>query len=279
MNILDSTTLASYLEEELIEKTKAFKEQIKLTSIMVGQDLGSKSYDRSLMKICDKVGFSYECLYFDKNISQEKLILEIEKLNKSESIHGILIFQPLPKHIDSEAVFRSLDKAKDVDGINEYNFLSLYKNNKYKNVPATALAIWRYLKSIVDLKGRDILIINRSMVIGLPLFHLLLNENATVTIAHSKSQNIEDQMESKDIIISAVGRSKIFVPKKLRDGAIILDVGISKNSLGKYCGDVDTAYIENERFYYMPPFKGIGNITSLEILNSTYENFRSINGK
>ena len=259
----------NYLKNLLKESGK----KAKLLTIRVGEDLGAISYEKSLIKHCQNLGLEIETIILQENIEEEKVISCIDRANEDESVNGILIFQPMLGDYDKDYVLQRIDAKKDVDGITFDNKSKILELKDKRNIPATASAIHHFIKSeLEDITGKDILIINRSHIIGIPLFFLLEKDNATVTVAHSRSKNIEGLMKGKDIIITAVGKSEIFKPDELKEGAIIIDMGISQNAQGKYTGDMDLETIKDKNIGYMPSIGGIGKITRTIIIENTIIN-------
>ncbi len=256
----------NYLKNLLKESGK----KAKLLTIRVGEDLGAISYEKSLIKHCQNLGLEIETIILQENIEEEKVISCIDRANEDESVNGILIFQPMLGDYDKDYVLQRIDAKKDVDGITFDNKSKILELKDKRNIPATASAIHHFIKSeLEDITGKDVLIINRSHIIGIPLFFLLEKDNATVTVAHSRSKNIEGLMKDKDIIITAVGKSEIFKPDELKEGAIIIDMGISQNAQGKYTGDMDLESIKDKNIGYMPSIGGIGKITRNIIIENT----------
>lgn len=259
----------NYLKNLLKESGK----KAKLLTIRVGEDLGAISYEKSLIKHCQNLGLEIETIILQENIEEEKVISCIDRANEDESVNGILIFQPMLGDYDKDYVLQRINAKKDVDGITFDNKSKILELKDKRNIPATASAIHHFIKSeLEDITGKDVLIINRSHIIGIPLFFLLEKDNVTVTVAHSRSKNIEGLMKDKDIIITAVGKSEIFKPDELKEGAIIIDMGISQNAQGKYTGDMDLESIKDKNIGYMPSIGGIGKITRTIIIENTIIN-------
>lgn len=272
MNKLDINKLVDELNSELYDKIHDLNNKPGIGLIRVGDDKSSLSYQKSLIKQAEKVGIKVLNFEFD-NIYEDILLQELEKINDRSDVNGILIFQPLPKYLNSDKIMNSIDPRKDVDGCSKINQGRLMEIDDYRNLPTTAVSTLEYLKSIVDLKGKNVLIINRSNVIGKPLMMMLLKENSTVTVAHSHSVDIYKIMEDKDIIISAVGKANIYAPTKLKEDAIVLDIGLSLGNDGKMSGDFDINSIDKMNIRYMPAIGGIGKLNSNIILKNTYFNY------
>lgn len=259
----------SYLKEQ-IDKTE---KKAKLLTIRVGEDVGSISYEKSLKKHCENLGVLIDCKVFEENTDQEIIEKVIEESNEDDAISSILIFQPLMGDYDKTALLEKIKPDKDVDGATFTNKTKLLDLVDQKNIAVTASAIHLFIKSeIPDITGKNVLIINRSHIIGIPLFFLLEKDNATVTVAHSRSQDIEGLMKDKDVIVTAVGKSKIFAPKELKDGAIVVDMGISQDEEGKFTGDMDMDALTDLNVSYLPSIGGIGKITRTIIIENTLIN-------
>lgn len=239
-----------------------------LATIRVGSDEGSISYEKTLAKLCSSLGINFSNTVFDEDVKQKDVLAQVELLNSDESINGILVFKPLGKTLDEKYILDKINPSKDIDGASSKSLYKILSFENYHNLPATAVAIENYLVSITELEGKNILIINRSNTIGIPLFHLLNNKNATCMVAHSKTVDVESLMENADIIVSGVGRSEIFRPVKLKDEAIVIDMGISCGSNGKYTGDFDRENLKNMNIRYMPSINGIGKLTRSIIIKN-----------
>lgn len=262
------------------EKNQKIKEMLldcnkgaKLATLRVGEDLGSISYERALKKQCDQVGMKMETYVLDEKSSDLLIRNTVLELNEDKTVNGILLFKPMPGDCDEDEIMELIHINKDVDGCTSLNRNRLFNIDTYRNLPATAVAITQYLKSITQLSGKEVFIINRSYTIGMPLFFMLLKENATVEVGHSKTLDIEEKMSRADIIITAVGRNKIFKPNNLKKDAIIIDMGYSLDENGRASGDIDTESIGNMDVSYMPSIGGIGKITRGVILENVCLNY------
>ncbi len=264
---------------EIYERfNKNLKEQIKssdkkfiLSTIRVGDNAGAKSFERSILREAGKLGVEVKNSFFKKNTSKEELLEYLTEQNKDRDINGILVFTPLDIDFDQKEILNNIDISKDVDGLNIKSSQNLYIDKEYVNVPTTAVATLFYLKETLDLKGKDILIINRSNIIGKPLFNMLIDNDATVTVAHSKTKNIEDKIKDYDIVISAIGRPNHFKEIEFKKNAILIDLGISSEG-GKYYGDFDYTYLEDKEISYLPSLEGIGKLNANFIIRNTYLN-------
>lgn len=261
MKKLDINKLVEDTKNELLFKIKKSQKVFTLATIRVGKDKGAISYQKSLVKEAEYFGINV-LTYEYENIFEEKLVHLIFKLNEDKNIDGILIFQPLPNYLNSDKIINLINPDKDVDGSTQYNQNRLINIENYRNLPTTAYSILTYLKSILNLESKNVLIINRSNIIGKPLAMMLLKENATITLAHSKTINLEEIMKDKDIIVSGIGNAFCLKPHTLKDGVVIIDMGISMSKDGKFVGDFDLTSIEEKNVYYMPSIGGIGKLNS-----------------
>lgn len=271
MKVLKGKELSDKIIDEFKNKIKP-EEKPCMATIRVGEDKGAISYEKSIKAKAKKANIDIYKLVLDQDVREEEVIEIIEKLNRDSAINGILVFRPLPPNLNEEKICNSIEPKKDIDGANTQSLHNLMVKNTYRNVPATALAIKSFIEDRMDIKGKNILIINRSLVIGKPLGLLLLNDDATVTMAHSKSKNIESILQDKDVIISAVGQANIFKFENLKPACTIIDMGLSYKD-GKYFGDLDESSLENQDVFYVPSIGGIGGVTTSIILRQTYENY------
>lgn len=259
------------LTEDLKNKLNESKSKPKLATLRVGENSGAISFEKSIIKEAKNIGIDVMDKVFDAQTEKSTLLEYIDKLNNNDDITGILVFTPLDVNFDQYELLNCISIDKDVDGLNVSSVQNLYTNKDYLNVPTTAYATLYYLKEIIDLKGKDILIINRSNIIGRPLFHMLIDHDATVTMAHSKTKDISSKIKNYDIVISAVGRPKIFGDIEFKDGAILIDLGVSSKD-GKYFGDFDYSKLENKNISYLPALKGVGRLNANFILRNTLLN-------
>lgn len=255
------------LHSNLLTKIQKYHRKFNISLIRVGEDIGAISYEKSIIKEAKKLNFNINIKVFKKYTESRDIINYLKEENKKSD--GVLIFSPLEVDFNFKLIFDCIDEDKDVDGLNSKNLVKLFDGD-YINTPTTALSIFEYLKYLIDLKGKDVLIINRSLLIGKPLGIMLLNEGSTVTIAHSDTVNLTDKMKNYDVIISAIGKPEYFKNIKLKENSIIIDVGISQK-LGKYYGDFKNNF-HNSNIKYLPSIGGIGRINSNIILRNTYLN-------
>ncbi len=242
-----------------------------LSTIRVGDNGGAKSFEKSILIEAKKLGVEIRNTYFEKNTPKKDLLKYLEKQNNDKEVSGILIFTPLEIDFNQNEILNNIDVTKDVDGLNIKSSQNLFIDKNYINVPTTATATLYYLKEIIELAGKDILIINRSNIIGKPLLNMLIDNDATVTMAHSKTKNLEEKIKDYDIVVSAIGRANYFKKIEFKKHSILIDLGISEKD-GKYYGDFDYKYLENKEISYLPSLRGIGRLNANFIIRNTYLN-------
>ena len=269
--ILDGKATAKKVREELKTKTDELKEKgifPKLAVIMVGEDVGSKIYVRNKSKACEEVGIEFEEFLLDENIQNEDLLNLIEELNGREDIHGILVQSPIPKHLDVNLAFRTIKPEKDVDGFHPVNVGKLSLNQECF-VSCTPFGIMRLLSEYnIEIQGKHTVIIGRSNIVGKPMIQCMLNKSATVTVCHSKTKNLAEITKQADILIAAIGKAKFVTEDMVKENAVVVDVGINRNSEGKVCGDVDFENVSEKASYITPVPGGVGPMTIAMLMNN-----------
>ncbi|HEU5172654.1 MAG TPA: tetrahydrofolate dehydrogenase/cyclohydrolase catalytic domain-containing protein [Nitrososphaeraceae archaeon] len=271
--IISGVEVSTKLKTELIQKVELLKKKgidPCLATILVGDDQPSAIYIRNKHKACSELGIKTKDNTMPSSIEEEKLIELINSLNNDPSVHGILLQLPLPSHIDQFEVINKIKPTKDVDGLT-YQNAGLLLNKKSSLIPCTPLGVmelFNYYK--IELKGKDIVIINRSILVGKPLFLLLLEKDATVTICHSKTRDLEEKLRRADIIITAVGNRKLFTLKRehVKENVVIIDIGISREN-GKIIGDTDFERVAPKASWITPVPGGVGPMTITMLLNNT----------
>lgn len=262
--ILDGKETARKVRESLKSKVKELKKKNifpKLAVIMVGNDGASKIYVRNKSKACEEIGIEYEEFLLDENTTQEQLIQLINTLNRREDIHGILLQSPIPKHLDINEAFRTISPGKDVDGFNPVNVGKLVLGQE-TFVSCTPFGIIKLLEEYnITIEGKNAVVIGRSNIVGKPMMQCLLNKSATVTICHSKTKNIKEITKTADILVVALGKAKFVTKDMVKEGAIVIDVGINRNEQGKVCGDVDFENVSEIASYITPVPGGVGPMT------------------
>lgn len=269
--IIDGKKLSQEIRSNLKIKCEELKEKginPKLAVIMVGEDKASQLYVRNKSKACNEIGIEFEEFLLAENTKQEELIELIEKLNKDNSIHGILLQSPIPSHLDINEAFRAIAPEKDVDGFNPINVGKLCLNQD-TFVSCTPYGIMKMFEAYdIDLTGKNVTILGRSNIVGKPLIQCCLNKNATVTICHSKTKDIKEHTKNADVVISAIGKSKFVTADMIKQGAVVIDVGINRGEDGKLIGDVDFENVSKKASYITPVPGGVGPMTIAMLMNN-----------
>ena len=279
--IIDGKELAKKIRANLkIECDELKKKNIKskLAVIMVGEDSASKVYVRNKSRACEDVGIEYEEYLLDINTTQKDLIELIEKLNNDKTVNGILLQSPIPSNLDINEAFRTISSEKDVDGFNPVNVGKLVLNQD-TFVSCTPYGIMKMFEEYnIDLTGKNVVILGRSNIVGKPLIHCCLNKNATVTSCHSKTQNLAQKAKEADILISAIGKANFVTADMVKDGAVVIDVGINRLENGKITGDVDFENVKEKASYITPVPGGVGPMTIAMLMNNVIKATRRQNG-
>lgn len=269
--IIDGKELAKSIRLELKKEVEKLNQKgifPKLAVIMVGDDKASKVYVRNKSKACEEIGIAYEEILLDETTTMEKLLEIIEKLNNREDIHGILLQSPIPKHLDIYKAFNKISPEKDVDGFNPINVGKLVIGED-PFVSCTPYGVIKMLERYnIEIEGKNAVIIGRSNIVGKPLIQCLLKKNATVTVCHSKTKNIENITKNADILIAALGKAKFVTKDMVKEGAVVIDVGINRNELGKLEGDVDFESVAKIASYITPVPGGVGPMTIAMLMNN-----------
>jgi len=279
--IIDGKKIAEQLRDKIKSDIKKMSDNNKpgLAVILIGEHPASQIYVRNKEKFANEVGINSSVLRFDENISEEDLKNEIKKLNDDPNVHGILVQLPLPKHISQKDIIQSIDPDKDVDGFHPINVGNLSSGNNAM-VPCTPLGCYYLIKKVIpNLSGLNAVVIGRSNINGKPMAQLLLKENCTVTIVHSKTKNIEEICKNGDIVIAAVGKAKMVKSDWVKDTAVIIDVGINRieiNGKNKIVGDVDFDNIQDKVKGISPVPGGVGPMTIACLLENTLKAYKKI---
>lgn len=276
--IISGKELSARLKEEMAKEVAAFPAKYgrvpHLVVILVGEDPGSVSYVTGKAKACDVVGIKNTTIRKPVMITEEELLTLIKELNADDSVDGILVQLPLPKHISEAKVIETIAKEKDVDGFHPLNVAALWQKQPC-TVACTPKGIIRLLKAAgVQIAGKRAVVIGRSNIVGLPVAKLLLDENATVTIAHSKTADLASVARSAEILVVAIGKPKFVTADMVSDGAAVIDVGVNRDpETGKLCGDVDFTAIEPKASVITPVPGGVGPMTICCLMENTIECF------
>lgn len=269
--IINGKELAENIRSSLKLEVDNMKKQgitPKLAVIMVGDNKASEVYVRNKSKACNEIGIEFEEFLKDENTSQKELIELIDMLNSRNDIHGILLQSPIPKHLDIREAFNRINPKKDVDGFHPINVgkLSIGEDSF---ISCTPYGIMKMLEAYhINVEGKRAVVIGRSNIVGKPVAQCLLNQNATVTICHSRTQDIAKVVQEADIVIAALGKPKFVTADMIKEGAVVIDVGINRNEEGKLVGDVDFENVEEKASYITPVPGGVGPMTIAMLMSN-----------
>ena len=272
MKILDGKAVSLKVKESVkvrADELKKFGIEPTLAVVLVGEDKASQTYVRAKEKACNEYGIKSVAHRLSENTTQNELLALINVLNLDDSIHGILVQLPLPKHIDTNVVLAAIDPRKDVDGFHAVNVGKLVSGLD-GFVPCTPLGVMEILKEYgIDVAGLNAVVIGRSNIVGKPMANLLLNASATVTVTHSKTKNLKEICKSADLIVAAIGKPFFLKADMVKDGAVVVDVGINRLDDGRLVGDVDFDEVASKCSYITPVPGGVGPMTIAMLLNNT----------
>lgn len=272
--IIDGKLISQEIKDEVKAKLARMEDKLTLLVIMVGDNPASKVYVENKEKACKKVGMLSKTLVFDANVPQKKVIEAIEKANADPSINGILVQLPLPAHLDEIAIVDAIDPKKDVDGLTTVNQGKLFANIPGGIVPATPKGIMHIFdKLFYNLQGKNAVVVGRSKLVGKPIAQLLLSRNATVTMCHSKTENLASICASADVLVVAIGKPKFITADMIKPDAIVIDVGINRN-FGRLDGDVDFENAVSVAGYITPVPGGVGPLTIACLLENVIECYK-----
>lgn len=278
--ILNGRETAQKIKANLKGEIEKLKNRIKkvpnLAVIQVGDDPASQIYVNSKIKQCSEVGIESKAYIYPITVTEDEILAKIEELNRDKTVNGILVQLPLPKHIDEMKVIDKIALEKDVDGFKPENIGLLSLNRREALLPCTPAGIMRLFKEYsIELEGKDIVVIGRSNIVGKPLSLLLINSGATVTVCNSKTKNLKEKTKSADIVIVAVGKANFLTEDMVKDGVIVVDVGINRDGK-KICGDVDFETVSKKSSYITPVPGGVGPMTIALLLENTVKSFKNI---
>ena len=275
--IIDGKKLAQKIRLELKTEAEKFKTRPKLAVILVGNDPASKIYVRNKNKACEEVGINYEEHVLEETTKMEDLLQLIDRLNSDDSINGILLQAPLPKHLEINRAFEEISPIKDVDGFNPINVGKLLIGED-TFISCTPYGIIKMLEEYnIPIQGKNAVVVGRSNIVGKPLAQCLLNKNATVIICHSKTENLSNYTKNADILISAVGKANLITANMVKEGATVIDVGMNRNDNGKLCGDVDFENVKEIASYITPVPGGVGPMTITMLMNNVIKAYKMQN--
>lgn len=278
--IIDGLGLANEIIKEIKNEVDKLEVKPKLVVILVGNDNASQIYVKNKQKRCLEVGIESEVLHFDENINQAELLEIINQLNGDAKVNAILVQMPLPKHINPNKIIETISPIKDVDGFHPYNVGKLALNMTPYSVACTPSGILKLLNAYnIEIKGKHAVIIGRSNIVGRPLSTLLLNNDATISVCHSKTENLKQVAKTADILISAVGKPNFINSSFIKENAVVIDVGINRDKNNKLTGDVDFEDVFEKCNFITPVPKGVGPMTIAMLLQNTLNLFHIQNQK
>jgi len=277
--IISGKEVSAFEKEKISERVKALRAKgivPKLSVIIVGENPASQSYVRGKHKDCAECDIESDNIALPENTTQEELLAVIEQLNNDSSVHGILVQLPVPKHIDEYAVINAIAPEKDVDGFTALNVgnMNIGKDCFIPCTPQVCVNMLEYAG--IDVEGKDVVVIGRSNIVGRPVATLLTQKSATVTICHSKTKNIAEKTKMADIIIIAIGRAGFLTGDMIKEGAVIIDVGINRNAEGKLCGDADFDSCIGKVSKITPVPGGVGLMTRVNLLKNTVKSAENV---
>lgn len=275
--LIDGKTISKQIKDELKEEAAKLKEQgitACLAVIQVGKDPASCVYVNNKKKACAYVGIESRAYELEESVTEQELIRLVEELNADPSVNGILVQLPLPAHIDEERIIQTISPEKDVDGFHPVSVGNLWIGDKgfLSCTPAGVIQLLK--RSGISIEGKNCVIIGRSNIVGKPMACLMLRENATVTVAHSRTKNLPEITRQADILIVAVGRMRMITSEYVKEGAVVIDVGMHRDENGKLCGDVDFKDVEEKVSAITPVPGGVGPMTIAMLMNNCIEAVR-----
>ncbi|WP_186578084.1 bifunctional methylenetetrahydrofolate dehydrogenase/methenyltetrahydrofolate cyclohydrolase FolD [Aquibacillus kalidii] len=278
--VIYGSELAESLRNQMKEEVGELKNKgivPGLTVVLIGEDPASQSYVRGKQKACDYVGVESNLIELPSSTTEKELLNLISKLNSDQTVHGILVQLPLPNHINEQAIIEAISPEKDVDGFHPINIGRMIAG-KDTFFPCTPFGIITMLKSKnIPIEGKKAVVIGRSNIVGKPVGQLLLNENATVTYCHSRTENMQEYTKDADILIVAVGRANFLSGEDIKEGAVVIDVGVNRMEDGKLTGDVEFDSAKEKAAYITPVPKGVGPMTITMLLHNTIKSAKQFN--
>lgn len=271
-NILKGKAVADAILQDSYEILSKLKEKgivPSLATVRLGEDAADISYETTIVKRCKDFGIEHKGIYLERNIKQRDLVMEIEKLNQDSAVHGVLMFRPFPEGIDEDFVRNTLTESKDIDGITDHSLVGVFTDKEIGFPPCTAQALMELLKYYkIECSGKRVAVIGRSLVVGKPLSMMLLRENATVRICHSRTDDLKACISDADIVVTCIGRAKMLGKEYLSSKHTVIDVGINLDKNNKLCGDVDFEQVADLVNAITPVPGGIGGITTAVLLRN-----------
>lgn len=271
MQILDGKEVKRIKLEELKNEVLKLDRPLGLTVIQVGDDSASNIYVKQKSKMASNLGFNFNYIKLEEDVREEDILKIIDDLNRDNNVDGILVQMPLPEHLNSRVIQNAISPLKDVDGLTDIN-MGMLVHKKNCLIPCTPLGVMELLKYYnIDVAGKNVAIVGRSDLVGRPMAEVMINSDATVTLCHSKTNNLKDITKNADILVVAVGKAKLITSDMVKDGVVVVDVGINRLEDGSLCGDVDFDGVSSKCSYITPVPGGVGQMTVLELGYNTYK--------
>ena len=262
MELLKGAPAAKKITDELAKKTASFRRKPKIVFVRLGEEPDDLSYERAAMKRMEKIGAECKTLVLPRDAAEDRFLAELEEANADPSVDGILLFRPLPAHISEKKAAAVLDPEKDLDCMSDLSLAAVFKGTE-GFAPCTAEAVLTLLKHYgIPVAGKRAVVVGRSLVIGRPAAMLLMQENATVTVCHSRTEDLREVCREADILVAAVGRPEMIDASYVKEGAVVIDVGIHVREDGSLCGDCDFASVSAKASYTTPVPGGVGAVTT-----------------
>ena len=283
MTIIDGKALSDKILKEIENEHSELQAKVGrkagLAVIIVGENPASQIYVRNKIRACERVGFHSETIRLDEHITEENLLLEIEKLNNDNNIDGILVQLPIPKHINELKVINAISAEKDVDGFHATNIGKMMIGDETGFLPCTPAGVIQMFEEYnIDLEGKDVLVIGQSNIVGKPMTLLLINKRATVQVCNSKTKNLPEKLQKADVVVAAAGSPKLVKGSDVKEGVVVIDIGINRVD-GKICGDVDFEEVSQKASYITPVPGGVGPMTIAMLIKNTFKSYKQKVGK
>ncbi|UYZ20713.1 bifunctional methylenetetrahydrofolate dehydrogenase/methenyltetrahydrofolate cyclohydrolase FolD [Mesobacillus jeotgali] len=276
--IIDGKEIAKKKKLEIADQVQELKKQgvtPGLAVILVGDNQASRTYVNSKQKTARELGMHNVLIEYPVSITEQELLAKIDELNKDEDIHGILVQLPLPEHISEKNLIEAISPEKDVDGFHPIN-IGRMMTGQDAFLPCTPYGVMVMMKEIeMDLSGKHVVVVGRSNIVGKPAGQLFLNENATVTYCHSRTKDLKEHTKQADVIVAAVGKADLITADHIRPGAVVIDVGMNRNDLGKLCGDVAYDEVKEKAGYITPVPGGVGPMTIAMLMYNTLKSAKN----
>jgi len=283
MTIIDGKALSDKILKEIENEHSELQAKVGrkagLAVIIVGENPASQIYVRNKIRACERVGFHSETIRLDEHITEENLLLEIEKLNNDNNIDGILVQLPIPKHINELKVINAISAEKDVDGFHTTNIGKMMIGDETGFLPCTPAGVIQMFEEYnIDLEGKDVLVIGQSNIVGKPMTLLLIKKRSTVQVCNSKTKNLPEKLQKADVVVAAAGSPKLVKGSDVKEGVVVIDIGINRVN-GKICGDVDFEEVSQKASYITPVPGGVGPMTIAMLIKNTFKSYKQKVGK